>query len=163
MDNHKDDLIKKSLLYLDNQNNKYKKFIKNVTAKFDQTKNKVIFNINDKDIIYDYEILGIYNFKLNIFMWSWALPYYSINETKISRELLNYGLNLEPSSNTMYHYFLKSLLINARNHIDTDFELELIQAITAYISKDKYNFIYPRTVIDKEKKLLFIIYYIVKI
>jgi hypothetical protein len=164
MENHIDDLIKKSLIYFDNQNNKYKKFIQckdkdiDMNYKIDKIK---FFKSNNYD--YDFEILGVYNFQLNIFIWSWVLPYYTINQTKIARELLNYGLNLEPSSNTLSHYLLKSLLINARNHIETDFELELIQAITGYLSKDKYKFILPIKFYNKNKQLLLITYLIIKI
>ena len=39
-------------------------------------------------------------------------------ETKISRELLEYGLKLEPESSTNDHFMIKSLLANSRIQIE---------------------------------------------
>lgn len=165
MENQIIDLIKKSLMHFDNQNKKYNKFLKNTELHvYDK---KILSNITKNEIEnslnFETEILGIFNHQLNVFLWSWSLPYLGINETKISKELLIYGLKLEPNSNTISHFFLKSLLVNARNYVESDFDLELIQAIAAYILKDKYTFIYPTNTYNKEKKLLITTYFLVKI
>lgn len=164
MENHIIELIKKSLLYFDNQNNKYKNYLKNTTIDIankniiDKHTNK---NINNK--ILEIEQLGIFHNETNIFLWSWALPYLGIKQTKTSRELLNYGLKLEPSSNTFSHYFIKTLLINARNYIETNFDLDLIQALSSYILKDKFHFIYPVSIKNKDKQIIITTYFLVKI
>ena len=165
MDNHITDLIKKSLIYFDNQNNKYNKFLKNTKIHINEKK---ILNIKDDKNIddslkFETEILGIFNHQPNVFLWSWSLPYLATNETKISKELLNYGLKLEPSSNTVSHFFLKSLLVNARNYIESDFDLDLILALSSYILKEKYSFIYPTNTYNKEKKIIITTYFLVKI
>ena len=165
MENHINDLIKKSLIYFDNQNDKYKMYLKNTEIYLIEKRivNKITKkNINNK-LKFETEILGIYNHPTNVFIWSWSLPYLDINDTKISRELLNYGLKLDPSSNTMSHFYLKSLLVNARNYIESDFDLDLIQAISAYILKAKYNFIYPINLYNKDKKIFITTYFLVKI
>jgi hypothetical protein len=168
MENHIIDLIKKSLIYFDNQNNKYNKFLKDTEIHLNinnkKILNKITFEEIDNRLNFETEILGIFNHQSNVFLWSWALPYLGINETKISKELLNYGLKLEPNSNTISHFYLKSLLVNARNYIESDFDLELIQAISSYILKDKFSFIYPTNTLNKEKRNIIITtYFLVKI
>jgi len=124
------DLIKKSLLYFDNQNKIYNKFLKNTVL----NDKKIFSNISGKEIddtvnLETSEILGIFHHSTNVFLWSWSLPNLEINEIQISKELLNYGLQLAPTSNTNSHFFIKTLFVNARNYIESDFDLELIQAI----------------------------------
>ena len=163
MENHIIDLIKKSLIHFDNQNIKYNKYLKDTNLIIDPLKIvSISTGIKIDNLIFVTEILGVFNHQSNVFLWSWALPYLRINEIKISRELLNYGLTIDPISNTHVHFFIKTLLINARNYIETDFDLELIQAISSYILKDKYNFIYPFNTYNGEK-LFLTIYYLVKI
>lgn len=143
------DLIKKSLIYFDDQNIKYSEYIKNL----DYSSKKINIK-SDKNINFEHQILGTYHYDTNVFLWGWSLPYLNIEETVISRELLNYGLKLDPKSNTTDHFFLKSLLVNARIHIDNDFDLDLIQAISAYLLKNKYTFIYPLNIYNNDKLLL---------
>lgn len=170
MENHIIELIKKSLKHFDTQNNKYSKFLKNtkfthplLNVNDKKILNKIDGNEIDNTLIFNNEILGIFSHQTNVFLWSWSLPYLGINDTIISKELLNYGLKLEPVSNNVSHFFLKSLLVNARNYIENDFDLELILAISSYILKDKYNFIYPVNTYNKDKKIIITTYFLVKI
>ena len=105
MENHIIDLIKKSLVHFDNQNNKYKKYLKDTTIYIAERKILSKITGEDKKLNFETEILGIFNHQSKVFLWSWSLPYLGINDTKISKELLNYGLRLEPSSNTVSHFF----------------------------------------------------------
>ena len=159
------DLIKKSLIHFDNQNIKYNKYLKD-TYLINEDDPKILSISTGKEIDNNLnfitEILGVFDHQSNVFLWSWTLPYLRVTETKISRELLKYGLNLDPVSNTPVQFFLKTLLINARNYIESDFDLELIQAISSYILKDKYSFIYPFNTYNGEK-LFLTRYFLVKI
>ena len=89
--------------------------------------------------------------------------HYYYNDIKISRELLNYGLTLDPNTNTYDHFFLKSLLVNSRININTCFDLDLIQAISAYILKDKYTFIYPYSLKDINNNNIITTFFLIKI
>jgi len=163
MENHINDLIIKSIKYFDKQNKKYSKYLKNTEIIIDKSRKIVDKKTGEfMDIKFETEILGAFNHDSNVFLWGWSLPYLGMNETKISKELLNYGLRLDPSSNTMSHFFLKSLLVNARNNIETDFDLDLIQAISSYILKDKCDFIYPLNLYNN-KKIIMTSYLLVKI
>jgi len=144
------DLVIKSLNYFDKQNNEYSKYIKNTYLL--QTKNfiQIVDKNSNKILESEVEVLGIFHHKTNVFIWGWLLPYLDLKETTISRELLNYGLKLDPISNTSEHFFLKSLLVNSRINIDTDIELNIIQSIAAYLLRNKYKFIYPLTIKQSE-------------
>ena len=108
MENHINDLIIKSIKYFDKQNKKYSKYLKNTEIILDKSRKIVDKKTGEfMDIEFETEILGAFNHDSNVFLWGWSLPYLGMNETKISKELLNYGLRLDPSSNTMSHFFLK--------------------------------------------------------
>ena len=164
MENHIIDLIKKSLIHFDNQNKKYNKFLKDCELNFET--NQIINMKTGKemnDIQFTTEVLGVINYPSNVFIWSWSLPYLGMSQTKISKELLNYGLTLVPNSNTISHYYIKSLLINARNYIESDFDLDLILAISSYILKDKYSFIFPIKIYNNQKELIMTSFSLIKI
>lgn len=140
------DLIIKSLNYFDKQNSEYSKYIKNTYLIHTKNSIQIIDKNSNKILEAEAEVLGIFHHKTNVFLWGWLLPYLSIKETTIIRELLNYGLQLNPTSNSTEHFFLKPLLVNSRINIDSDIELNTIQAISAYLLRNKYRFIYPYTI-----------------
>ena len=155
------DLIKKSLDYFDNQNNKYKKYLsEDYNLSLEENK---IFNKNNETFInIKFEVLGIFHHNTKVFFWGWVLPYLSIDETKISRELLNYGLNLDPESNNLEHFYLKSLFLNSRIYIENDFDLDLIQSISTYLLKNKLSFIFKGNLKTKDISLI-TTFYLIKI
>jgi hypothetical protein len=157
------DFIKKALNYYDHQRNKNKKYLDNTTIDGD------IINLETKEIILklnknDAQVLGIFHPITNVFIWGWVPPDFSIDETILSRELLNYALHLDPISNVNEHSLLKSLLINSRILIKSSFDLDLLLSISAYILKDKISFIHYYDLIDEsDKKIVIRTYYLVKI
>jgi hypothetical protein len=155
------DLIKSSLEYYDKQNVKYKKYLP-PNSVFLNNENKIVNKFENIPI--NFEVLGVFDHNTKVFIWGWVLPYLNKNETTISRELLNYGLNINPLSSTSEHFYLKSLLVNSRMNIDTDFDLELLMAISVYLLKNKFNFIFPDTITKKEKNNYFLTtYYMIKL
>ena len=155
------EFIKKSLDYFDKQNYKYSNFIKNtsIIIKNNQILDKTEIILSN----FIRQVLGVYHYSSNVFFWGWVLPFLSVDEIKISRELLNYGLTLDPNTNTYDHFFLKSLLVNSRININTCFDLDLIQAISAYILKDKYTFIYPYSLKDNNNNIIITTFFLIKI
>jgi hypothetical protein len=153
------DLIKKSLDFFDKQNNKYNKYLEEDISLKDK---KIFLSKNKSTIDINFEVLGIFHHSSKVFIWGWVLPYLSMNETKISRELLNYGLNLDPQSNNKEHFYLKSLFVNSRIYIENDFDLDLISSISSYLLKDKFNFIH-RTIMTSKGNMLITTFYLVKI
>jgi hypothetical protein len=151
------DFIKKSLNYFDIQNDENKIY----SNKYYQINDDRLINKETNEIIrIEREVLGVFYHDTQVFIWSWVIPNLSINETKVARELLNYGLKLDPKSNTLDHYYLKTLLVNSRIHIKNDIELNLIQAISSYLLKDKIDFIYAYS--PSGTKILLTTFYIIK-
>lgn len=160
-------LIKKSLDYYDKQNEKYKDYIENVTIYFDENNNEITIESNTNSAIEKitkkYEVLGIFNNQTKIWVWSWLFPYLTFNQTTLSRQLLDYGLKLEPLTNTIEHYYIKSQLVNSRFIIEDNIELDLNLSLASYLLKDNYLFIIPYIIyLNNEKTKYHTVYYLVK-
>jgi hypothetical protein len=138
--------IKKALQHYDTQNLANIKilYVPDSNVKFSLNTDTITFILDDKEETFDFEMLGYFDNQVNIWIWAWLLTNLNSEQTKISRELLNYGLKLEPTSNSIEHFFIKSLLVNSRISIEEDIQLETNLAIFSYIIKNKIKFIYPR-------------------
>jgi hypothetical protein len=153
------DFIKERLDYFDYSNNKFKHLIKILPENVTQDKDKQTITFKDKDIeIYkgNYTLLGIFDLNTKIWIWSWVTPYFTSKETIQSRDILNYGLNLEPESNSLIHFYLKNHFISSRLYFETDIALNIHLALSLYITKNK--FIYS----IHKKDLNLIQYFIIK-
>jgi len=154
-------MIKKAFDYYDNITIENYNLIKSNDIQLNERINEITFNITKKT--YNYEILGYFDNINMIWIWSWLLPQYNSSETKISRDLLNYGLKLEPESNVTEHIFIKSLLVNSRISIEDVFQLDTNLAIYSYLSPNKFKFIYPYKIYtDDNKKDYITLYYLIK-
>ena len=160
--------IMKALEEYDNGTTKYYKYIieKNI---------KIIDNqltINNQN--FDYELLGYFDNMNNIWVWSWLLPQYNISQTKIARNLLDYGLKLEPylpkTNNLDYstkfssdneHLFIKSLLVNSKISIESAIQLDINIAIYYYLAHNKFKFILPHKVYSDNNNYI-TLYYLIK-
>ena len=159
------DLIKTSLKFYDEQNEKYKKYIVDTLINFDKSQNIIKIVDKDDNILLEskYEILGIYDNQTNIWLWAWLLTFLNANETIISRKLLDYGLKLEPLTNNNDHYYIKSQLLNSRITIEDMIELDIHLALSSYLIKDLYLFIKPLIVfLDKDRTKYITYYYLIK-
>lgn len=154
--------IKKAIDYYDKQNIKYIDTINNLNINFNIDANTIIFNNNNEEKIYNYEILGYFDNENNIWIWSWLLINLTSDQIIIARELLNYGLKLEPLSNSTEHFFIKSLLVNSRITLEEDVQLDTNLAIFSYIIKNKIKFIYPRKIFVSDSKKFITLYYLIK-
>ena len=155
-------LIDKALKYYDNQKVKFKKYqtMKETIDREEQT-------IKFEDETYTYEALGIFDNTTKIWLWSWMDPTLMYKETKLTKQLLNYGLKQNPDNidKTLLDtkIFLKTQLVNSRFIIDTLFHLEIHLALASYLVKDNIKFIFYQTkYLDKEKKKFIQVYYFVK-
>ena len=108
----------------------------------------ITFIINDRPIIYNYELLSNFDTKTNIWTWSWAFT--NINKIKLVKRLLDYGFTIElnDSKKIDIHFkinlYLKSILINSHFIISTNDELEVMISSIRYLFKDKILFIYSK-------------------
>jgi hypothetical protein len=109
----------------------------------------------------EYEILGIFDNNQRVFIWSWLIPSIENKFTNIARDLLNYALKLEPSSNTYEHYFLKTTLLNSRIFIENQEQMDILLSVSCYLIKNKSKFIYSGQY-NLSKTNFITIYYIIK-
>jgi hypothetical protein len=139
-------LIPTSLEYLDTNNEKYSDFYKSVkeskTVKndLDMQRNKIIFSDDKGKTILEseYEVIGLYYNKYNLWCWAWAIPILKKNETYIIKKLLNYALEIDLSLKENQQFkFIKTQLINSRSKITDELQLDIHLALASYLSKKK--------------------------
>jgi hypothetical protein len=155
--------IKKALEHYDAQKLKYKELIHTDDVYISQNiDDGIVFFPNGKNKeTFDYELLGYMDNNEKIWVWSWVLTNVDPELSLMSRDILKYGIDLDPKSNTLEHFMLKSLLVNSRSVIDENTQLDVNLAIFSFILKEKIHFIYPRRrLIDKNKYNTF--YYLIK-
>jgi hypothetical protein len=151
-------IINKSLLNYDISNEKFKSIINNSNPPIiNRDKNKIIF----KEKEFDYEILGIFDDQTKIWLWSWLIPSINQESIRISRYLLEYGLNLTPTEDMVDQMFIKTQLTNSRFILEDYVQLELHLALCSYISNKNIKFLYPARLGLSDKQHI-TIYYIIK-
>ena len=162
MDNFDDSkaFIKEKLDILDKSKSKYKNYIitKDVEFEVGSDDTKIIFKKNGEKIYSGKcSLLGVLDSNSRLWLWSWCLPSFSYDETSEARKILNYGLMLEPSTNSLIHYYMKSHLVNSRLFFENEIFLDIHLGLSMYISKAK--FIYPK--IKEVNGIKLIVYYLV--
>ena len=161
-------LINNALIYYDKQNIEYDEYIKSNNITVERETNKIIFNDNSKELNskeLKYEFLGIFDNTTNIWIWAWLVPEFMFNETHISRKLLNYGLKISPTPINKLdneQLYLKTQMVNSRFLLYDQFQLDLHLAISSYLAKDSFKFIYSkRKYLNKEKSKYITVYYLI--
>lgn len=153
-------IVVNSLAYYDKNTEKYEPMFSNVkyinfppgdkSIKGDISRRYIAMYDKNKKEIYKsrYEIIGIYENTSKTWSWAWSIPKLKKNITYISRQILNYGLDLDVSEQNSL--FLKSELITGRFRITSDIQLDLHASIASYISKQPivYKFIFHRDSAD---------------
>jgi len=153
--------IKKALEYYDKKILEYADLIKITDVKYESNKNEITFITQDKkEHYFSFETLGYFDNTEHIWIWSWLLQELKSDQTKIARDLLNYGLKLEPETLSIDHHFFKALLVNSRISIDEMVQLDINLAIFGYLMKDKFKFIYPKKTYLDDKKTKFVTFYL---
>jgi len=153
--------IKKALEHYDNQNFKYKHLILLDNVKYNIERNIITFT--DINTSHEFETLGYFDNITNIWIWSWIIHDLMSEQTIIARNLLNYGLKLEPNMNLEEHSMMKLLLVNSRIKLEEQIQLDVNMAIFSYIMKDSIKFIYPRKkYLDETKKAYVTFYLLIK-
>ena len=133
------DLIINSLDFFDKNKEKYSKIISKIKYY------SMIFNQNDMEhntiIFYDknkkelfrssFEYMGIYYSISNTWVWSWAIPKATKNTTYLAKKIVNYGMDIDYTDNSL----LKTELITSRFKIENLIQLDIHIAIASYITK----------------------------
>ena len=152
--------IKDRLDYLDKSNSKYENLINNSNIEFNPSNSEVFIKFKG-DVEYKAKasLLGAFDGNTNLWLWAWAIPSFNFDEIKDSKEILEYGLMLEPNTNSKIHYYIKPHLVNSRLYFENKTFLDIHLSLSLYISK-KAKFIYPR-IKEKINGKEIIVYYLV--
>lgn len=153
--------IKKALDHYDKQQIKYNDLIRSSKINYYLDKNEIEFIDNDGKILdFPFETLGYFDNNTQIWIWGWLLQDLKSEQVEICRELLNYGLKLEPDTLTAEHNLFKALLVNSRISIDEDTQLDINLAIISYLMRNRFKFIYPRKLYINDSKNKFVTFYL---
>jgi len=80
-----------------------------------------------------FENVGIFKQKNNIWQWGWSMNSINNNQNFISRNILSYSFKLK--SDIPSEYLLKSILLDSKHTIKNKLQLEILLAISSYLSK----------------------------
>jgi hypothetical protein len=156
-------LINDALNYYDKHNIEYSDYIMSEKIIVERETNKIIFQEFEKE--FKYEFLGIFDNTTNIWIWAWLVPEFMFNETNISRKLLNYGLKISPTPINKLdneQLYLKTQMVNSRFLLYDNFQLDLHLAISSYLAKESFKFIYnKKKYLNKEKTKYITVYYLI--
>jgi hypothetical protein len=136
------DLIISSLEYYDLNINKYNDFNKkSVFSKESLEDNKQIISLYDvnENLLHssEYDIIGSYTTENNLWTWGWAIPFFSVKQTRIAKRILNYALDIDPRISAI-NTFIKSQLTTSRFIITNPIQLEMHASLYSYLSKSEY-------------------------
>jgi hypothetical protein len=99
-----------------------------------------------------YENVGIYKQKNNTWIWAWSMNAINNNQNFISRNILSYSFKLRSEINS--EFLLKSILLDSKHLIKNKLQLEILLALSSYLSK--FHFILkipylPNTAVNAEE------------
>ena len=114
---------------------------------------RIRFFDSDKNLLLDsgFENIGIYKQKNNIWQWGWSMNAINNNQNSISRNILTYSFKLK--SDIPDEFILKSILLDSKHMIKNKLQLEVLLALSSYLSKFHFIFklpILPNTIFGVE-------------
>ena len=145
MDKKSSSDIKSALEYYDNHQLEIIELLKKIEyikiIRNSHLTNQIIFYDSDKKVLLEsnYENLGYYFQTSNIWRWAWSIPTLTKNDSSISRKILNYAFELEPTK----EYILRSELINSKILIKSDIQLDIHISLSSYLIKKPFIFKLP--------------------
>lgn len=80
-----------------------------------------------------FENVGIFKQKNNIWQWAWSMNSINNNQNFISRNILTYSFKLKTEIPS--EYLLKAILLESKHIIRNKLQLEILLAISSYLSK----------------------------
>lgn len=145
------DVVINALEYYDQNTIKYNKFFSKVKSiKFerpmrDDDHYKIIFSDSNDEIIgvSKYENVGVFSQRGRIWTWAWSVPTFTKQTTKLIRNVLNYGLDIDVQDR-----LLKTELITSRFEITSSIQIDVHVAIASYLTKQPAIFIYRKKPYD---------------
>ena len=139
--------IKDALHMYDKNKDKFSSLVKSVAYvkkkdKSGDIESNIIglYDKNDK-LLYKakYELIGLFNHQHDLWVWGWAVPNARKNLTYSSRQVLQYGLDIDYTKD-----HLKTELITSRLEISSPIQIDINLAVASMLVKTP--FIYKLTI-----------------
>ena len=116
---------------------------------------RIKFFDSDKNLLLDsgFENIGIYKQKNNIWQWGWSMNAINNNQNSISRNILTYSFKLK--SDIPSEFLLKCILLDSKHIIKNKLQLEILLALSSYLSKFHFIFklpVLPSSVLNVDDK-----------
>jgi hypothetical protein len=130
--------------FVQEKNKKILKCTPNIVKSNNDTEpDKIYFYKNNKLFASaEFYCIGLMNTNNNIWIWSWSDHNINNNSSILSRKILNYGMDIikenNGSNSKKFNIIIKLLLTNSRLKIHTNFEFELIMALSMNILNANY-------------------------
>lgn len=137
-------IILNALEYYDKNNEFFYKFFKLIRfiiiTKNTGKRNKIELYDENKNLLIatEYEVIGKYYSGASVWVWAWTDPSLSKYQNSVSKQILVYGIELDPSKDIL----LKLQLITSKIIITNEIQLDVQLAVSSYISKQKLIFKY---------------------
>jgi len=153
--------IKTAMEEHDNYEIKILNFLKKIAyIKIDNNPNltpRIKFFDSNKNLLLDsaFENVGVYKQKNKIWNWGWSINSINNNQNFISRNILSYSFKLK--SDIPSEYLLKSILLDSKHKINNKLQLEILLALSSYLSKFHFIFkvpILPNTVVNNAEEYI---------
>ena len=104
---------------------------------------RISFFDSNKKLLLDsgFENIGVFKQKNSIWQWGWSMNSINNNQNFISRNILSYSFKLK--SDIPSEFFLKSMLLDSKHKIKNKLQLEILLALSSYLSKFHFIFKLP--------------------
>jgi hypothetical protein len=132
------------------------------TKKEDSLRSLITFfdNKNNKLGKAPFEILGVYHNLTHLWSWAWAVHSLAKNATTLSKQLFDYGYNIDRSANvTDYGLNLRAELLNSRFKIKDVAQIDIYISLCLYLSKKRM--VYPYVIKNDHDPNDYTVYYLV--
>lgn len=127
-----------------------------IMSNIDSNRNKILFiHPENKKILFqsEYEIIGAYYDKLNVWSWAWAMPSLSITDNYTSKKMLTHILGIDQQ----FSPEIKLIIMTPRSVISDKIQIDTRIAIACYIYKHNYVYRYDETTSDGYNLISYIV------
>ena len=99
----------------------------------------IIIYDKDRNIILksEFQFIAEYYHYYNVWVWAWSVPDLHKSEITLSRNILNYGINVTQDDilSDPLNKFLKTIFTNSRLKISDKNDMLILKALSLYLSK----------------------------
>lgn len=139
-------IFQTALKVFDKSKEKYDNLFEKVkfykTSEIDNDLNKDQIKFYDKNnkliLTADYEVCSLFYKNSKMWLWAWCMVALTKNKIQTSKNLLNYGLDIDITKSDEIKSLAKYYLINSKLDINNPLEIDILLSLSLYLSKKDY-------------------------